>query len=376
MILSTRPARAWALSFAALGCAAGLATAPVATAQLPPGMTPEDVRAVVSAPITVPAGETVTVDVGVPVSASYAGDGWNVTSGGTSVTVTAPDTPGAQVSVPMSAVGQSATITLIAEADAAAAAPVPGVDVTTGDAGANATAPAGPGPASGGARDASPRGGAAAEGGTEPGSPKPAGADEATGGSDAGADTDAAPGAGATAPTPERKQAESVDSTDTRYVDLAAVIDGRSITAQLGLAQAADLYREFQGLDQDSVTLRYLDVNGQIIEGIDREVDMASRSLTLTYPEGQTPDNPFILQIVRDGAAVLVVRLVDENRPVARASEPADVPSEFDEPTTVEASSENPVPAVAVILGLVALVAIVAVVAAVAVRSRRRRGSE
>ncbi len=79
---------------------------PAASAQLPGGVTVEDARAAVAAPINVPAGETVTIDVGVPVSASSSGGGWSVSSAGTSVTVTAPAEPGAQASVPASALGQ------------------------------------------------------------------------------------------------------------------------------------------------------------------------------------------------------------------------------------------------------------------------------
>ena len=349
----TRPVRTWALSLAALGCAAGLASAPVASAQLPAGMSLQDVQSAISAPISVPAGETVTVDLGVPVSMSHAGDGWNVSSAGTSVTVTAPNTPGAQVSVPASAVGQSATITLVASENASlpdAVAPEAGTATGGGDESET------DGAAEGGAASPAPQSGAPADSGTDPGAD-----------SGSGASTVAA------APAPERSTPEEVAAADARHVELDAVIEGRSISAQLGLGQAADLYRQFQGIDQDSVKLRYLDVNGQVIEGVTRDVDMASRTLTLTYPEGQTPDNPFILQVVRDGAVILVVRLVADDHPVARADESAAVPAESDAPSEARVSSDSPVPTVAVILAVLVLVAIVAVVAAVAARSRRTR---
>ncbi|MDR7329278.1 hypothetical protein [Corynebacterium guangdongense] len=348
----TRTARTWALSLAAAGCAAGLATAPVASAQLPAGMSPQDVQSAIAAPISVPAGETVTVDLGVPVSMSHAGDGWSVSSAGTSVTVTAPSTPGAQVSVPASALGQSATITLVAEENASLPAAIaPEAGATTG--GGDGTG--GGEVAEGGAADP------AQESGTTANPKAGRGGDPA--GTDPGSDSTAV----AAAPAPERTTAGVVSDTEARHVELDAVIEGRSISAQLGLGLAADLYRQFQGIDQESVTLRYVDVNGQIIEGVTRDVDMASRTLTLTYPEGQTPDNPFILQVVRDGEAILVVKLVAEDQPVARADDSAD------EPVEASASSDSPVPAAAVIIAIAALVAIVAVVAAVAARSRRSR---
>ncbi len=353
MTRSIRAARPWALSLAALGCALGMVAgpaAPVASAQLPAGMSLQDVQSVISAPISVPAGETVSVDLGVPVSTSYAGGGWSVSSAGSVVTVTAPTTPGAQASVPASAAGQSATITLVAEENAAAPAlPEPdsaAPEATFPDRGGAAQAPAGEGSAD--AADAAPAG--------QESAPAPTAGEAAS-----------------AAPTPERAKAEPADTSDTRYVELDAVIEGRSISAQLGLGLAADLYRQFQGVDQDSVKLRYLDVNGQVIEGVTRDVDVASRSLILTYPEGQTPDNPFILEVVRDGAAILVVRLVAEDHPVAEAGDGTDAPAESDRTSEASLSSDKPVPAVALILAAVALAVIVAVVAVAAARSRRKR---
>ncbi|WIM72488.1 hypothetical protein QP028_16215 [Corynebacterium suedekumii] len=52
------------------------------------------------------------------------------------------------------------------------------------------------------------------------------------------------------------------------------------------------LFNQFRNIDQEGLKLRYLDVNGQIIEGVQRDIDEVARKLTLTYPEGQTPDNP------------------------------------------------------------------------------------
>ena len=273
---------------------------PAASAQLPGGVTVEDARAAVAAPINVPAGETVTVDVGVPVSASYSGGGW-------SVTVTAPAEPGAQASVPASALGQSATITLVA----------------TGQAGAPTSPDSNSGPADPSA-PASPDAGAddspAAESADGPGSAPDAPHDGA--GQPSVPEGESVPTG---QPTPEREQASKVDATNTEYLDLPATIEGRSIVASLGLGQAASLYRQFSDLDEDSVSLRYLDANGQIIDGVQRDIDVASRTLTLTYPEGQTPDNPFILQVVRGDESVLVVRLIDESRQVAQPQQGSQV---------------------------------------------------
>lgn len=58
----------------------------------------------------------------------------------------------------------------------------------------------------------------------------------------------------------------------------------------MGTGQAASLYCQFSGLDEDWACPRYLDVGGQDSEDIHRDADVASRTLTLTYPEGQTPD--------------------------------------------------------------------------------------
>ena len=56
------------------------------------------------------------------------------------------------------------------------------------------------------------------------------------------------------------------------------------------LGQAANLYCRFSDLDEDRACPRYLEVGGQDIEDVHRDADVASRPLTLTYPEGQTPD--------------------------------------------------------------------------------------
>ena len=97
-----------------LGLGAGAVAAAPSAQALPAGISIEDARAAISAPISVPAGQTTTVNVPIAVDAGYSGDGWSVSSAGNSVTITAPP-EGGQISVPVSAQGQSATITLVAE---------------------------------------------------------------------------------------------------------------------------------------------------------------------------------------------------------------------------------------------------------------------
>ena len=109
--------RAPGLAVAAAAAAVALAAAggaPAAQAQLPGGLNPEAVQSMIPSEISVPAGESTTVDVGVPVDVNYAADGWVVSSSGTSVTVTAPDRPGASAAVPASAGGFSTTVNLVA----------------------------------------------------------------------------------------------------------------------------------------------------------------------------------------------------------------------------------------------------------------------
>ena len=112
MTYSRTAARA-TLSVAAVAALA-LASAPIAPAQLPEGVNPADVQSMIPSEVTVRVGETTTVDLGVPVDVNYSSGGWQVTSNGTQVSVTAPDTPGATASVPASAGGMTATVNLVA----------------------------------------------------------------------------------------------------------------------------------------------------------------------------------------------------------------------------------------------------------------------
>ena len=71
--------------------------------------------------------------------------------------------------------------------------------------------------------------------------------------------------------------------------------------------------------------MRYLNSQGEFVEGVQREIDKASRTMTLTYPEGKEPDNPFIMQFINkeSKSAELVVTLTDPNQETTQ-----DVPSE------------------------------------------------
>ena len=256
----------------------------VAQAQLPP-----EVEAAIAAPIPVPAGETTTVSLPVPAEASYSGDGWNVSASGTSATITAPP-EGGQISVPVSAQGMNATLTLVAdgsveqediqeEIDGAEGAPAPRPAPNRPDDGGNPPADKG------------------AEGGAE----KPAPAKE-------NENLPVVPGE-----KPERKPAGEANLEGAEYVNLESHIEGNTITAKMGLKQAYDLYQQFKDTEENDVKLRYLDGEGNIIQGVKRDVDASSRTLTLTYPEGEAPDNPFIMQLLRnDGSgAALIVTLQD-----------------------------------------------------------------
>lgn len=262
----------------------------VAHAQLPP-----EVEAAIAAPISVPAGQTTTVSLPVPAEANYSGDGWNVSASGTSATITAP-ADGGQISVPVSAQGMNATLTLVADGSVAQEDIQEEIDGAEG----------GPNPAPA----------------PDPGSDKPAQGDKAPAGNDAedGDDRPVPAKEDSNLPVvpgkkPERKPAGEANLDGAEYVNLESKIEGNTITAKMGLKQAYDLYQQFKDTQENDVTLRYLDGEGNIIQGVERDVDASSRTLTLTYPEGEAPDNPFIMQLLRnDGSgAALIVTLQDPN---------------------------------------------------------------
>ena len=283
--------------------------APVANAQLPGGMSPEEVQSMIPGEISVPAGESTTVDVGVPVDVNYSSGGWTVTSSGTSVTVSAPNQPGATAAVPASAGGYSATVNLVAVGDGSA-------DVG-GDTGA------GSGESGGGAGGAA-AGGGDANGATDGGSDTSGG--EGAAGSSNGAAGDGASnqsGEGGSAPAasrPSRSKAEPADDAAATKLYFDGEIRDNTIVVKVPLSRVKDLMK-YASYDTEGATLRYLDVNGQVIEGVEREIDKGKRTITLTYPEGETPDNPFIMEMVRDGKADFVAVITSTNVPVEQAGD-------------------------------------------------------
>lgn len=304
-----------------------LGTAPAALAlpALPPGVNVQDI---VGAPISVPAGQTTTVDLGVPVSVSYHADGWSVVSAGTAVSVTPPAEGGTSIVVPVSAAGYSANLTLVAEEDASA--PVP--------------------PASAGTS-----GGGEAPAGASGGSPEVAGERETPAGAPGGISRD------------DRSTAYPAERSGAELIDLESTVEGNRIVASMGMMQALKLFNQFKDVSREGLTLRYLDAEGRVIEGVTRDVDEVSRTLTLTYPEGEMPDNPFIMELVRDGAAVAVVTLTDPRTPTA-AREGAEEPAETATPDA--AGSSTGWLAVAGVLVLLLGVGAVSLLA----RLRRSRG--
>lgn len=270
------------------------------------------------ASVSVPAGQTSTVSLPVPVDVSYAGEGWNINASGGSATITAPP-EGGQVTVPVTYEGTTISLTLVADGSVTQEdLNNAGEDIANGGDG-GAVLHGG-----GGAAGGPPGGGATGEGagGGDNGDGGSAGEDS---GSGTGADGGAASGNGTQGGVPGGDPAKNpaaaggVDVSQAEYINLDATIEGQTITAQMGVMQALDLYNRFKDTDEAGVTLRYLNAKGEFIKGVKRKVDKSSRTLELTYPEGQTPDNPFIMELVRDSdnAAVLVVTLTDPNKETA-----------------------------------------------------------
>lgn len=263
------------------------------------------------ASVSVPAGQTSTVSLPVPVDVSYAGEGWNINASGGSATITAPP-EGGQVTVPVTYEGTTISLTLVADGSVTQEdLNNAGEDIANGgDGGAVLHG--------GGAGDGSGEG----AGGGDNGDGGSAGEDSGSGtGADGGAASDNGAQGGVPGGDPANNPAAAggVDVSQAEYINLDATIEGQTITAQMGVMQALDLYNRFKDTDEAGVTLRYLNAKGEFIKGVQRKVDKSSRTLELTYPEGQTPDNPFIMELVRDSdnAAVLVVTLTDPNKETA-----------------------------------------------------------
>ncbi|WP_240504657.1 hypothetical protein [Corynebacterium striatum] len=234
------------------------------------------------ATVSVPAGQTSTVTLPVPVEVSFAENGWNISASGGTATITAP-AEGGEVTVPVSYEGTTLNLTLVADGSVTQEdLNNAGEDIANGGDGGAIVDEGG---AAGG------QGAGPGEGGAAAGMP--------------GMDANANPAA-----------VGGVDVSQAEYINLDATIEGRTIKAQLGIKQALDLYNRFKNTNKDDHTLRYINAKGEFIKGVERRVDKASRTLELTYPDGQTPDNPFIMELVRDSdkSAVLIVTLHDPNK--------------------------------------------------------------
>ena len=359
-----------------LGASSGLLVAAPSAQALPAGMSVEDARAAISAPISVPAGQTTTVSLPVAANASYSGGGWSVSTSGSTVTITAPP-EGGQISVPVTAQGQSATITLVAEGGS-------GSDGSGASIGAGNGSGGGTGAENGGTSGGNTGGDSTSEDSGE-GSPEggTSGQGNSTGsGSEGGSTGDENTGTGevsgsenASLPVvpgekPERQAAEQQDETNAERIDLETTIEGSTITAKLGMRQALDLYQRFGNLDQEQFTLRYIDADGNVIEDVKRDIDAASRTLTLTYPEGQAPDNPFYMQLVRNGGTgvEVIVSLTDPN--FQRAGDAANDPVQT--AGTNDDDGSNMLIYGAIGIGIVIILIIIAVILR-AVSKRRKQ---
>lgn len=269
---------------------------------LPPGM---DLQSLVGGTHVVPGGQTTTVDLGYPVQANYSGGGWTVVSSGSAVTVTAPAS--GTVTVPFTAGGQSATITLVAEEGAAPIEVPPAEElqelVNPGAGNSNGAA----GTAGGGTATPDAQSSTQTPGAT------------GTGSQNSGSST-------------------QVDRSEAEQIHLNATIEGNRLVAKLSLSQAANLYSKFGNVSTDGMKLRYLDVNGVELKGIKRDIDKASRTLTLTFPEGKQPDNPLVMEASRDGKAIAIATLTDPNVAQVTPTNPAESPSQ---PATVSTDSNN-----------------------------------
>lgn len=322
------------------------------------------------ATIPVPAGQTTTVSLPVPVDVNVASDGWNVTASGGSATVTAPPA-GGQISVPVTYQGVTMTIVLVADADVTADdlndAAENGDPGQLGGEQQDNENPDNPGGNGGPAGNENPDD--SAGGGEQNGGQPPA---------DGSAPAADGSGQGHVPPPRTGRGWEGIDDSNTSYVNLESTIDGQTITAKLGLKQALDLYNRFKHLEDDGVTLRYLNAEGEFVEGVKREIDKGSRTMTLTYPEGAEPDNPFIMQFVNKDSqsAELVVTLTDPTRESASVV-PAEqqLDSDAADKTGGEDQGDSGLGVGALAAGIAGL-GVIALIVWLALKGRRSKGAQ
>ena len=354
-----------ALAAPAILAPLGELSVPAASAQIPEGMTPEAVQSMLATPVSVAAGQTTTVSLPVPVEASYSGGGWSVSASGGSATITAP-AEGGQVSIPVSYQGYSGTVTLVSTAPENADVGGTG-NGGHGAGGSNGADNGASGTGSGGEGTQGESGGDGSEGGSGSAEGTNGGAaGDATGG-EAESNLPVVPGE-----KPARSAASPADASTAEHIYLESTIKDNVITAQMGVSQAVDLYSRFKDMDRNSVTLRYIDADGNIIEGVQRDINATARTLTLTYPEGQAPDNPFIMQLIREDGSGVVADVTLRDPHYASADHATSEQLEKEQTAHDSADSSN---TKLIVAGVVIVVLIVALIAALVALARKRRSA-
>ena len=354
-----------ALAAPAILAPLGELSVPAASAQIPEGMTPEAVQSMLATPVSVAAGQTTTVSLPVPVEASYSGGGWSVSASGGSATITAP-AEGGQVSIPVSYQGYSGTVTLVSTAPENADVGGTG-NGGHGAGGSNGADNGASGTGSGGEGTQGESGGDGSEGGSGSAEGTNGGAaGDATGG-EAESNLPVVPGE-----KPTRSAASPADDSAAEHIYLESTIKDNVITAQMGVSQAVDLYSRFKDMDRNSVTLRYIDADGNIIEGVQRDINTTARTLTLTYPEGQAPDNPFIMQLIREDGSGVVADVTLRDPHYASADHVTREQLEEEQAAHDSADSSN---TKLIVAGVVIVVLIVALIAALVALARKRRSA-
>ncbi|QYH19774.1 hypothetical protein JKI95_00985 [Corynebacterium aquatimens] len=151
-------------------------------------------------------------------------------------------------------------------------------------------------------------------------------------------------------------------------------IKGNQIVVTVPLSRAADLV-QYANTDREGAKLRYVDVNGRIIEGVKRDVNITARTLTLTYPEGETPDNPFIMEVVRDDTAAEFIAVITATNAAVETPESVDTENPYSD-VTAEGQVAEPdkgsylFPILATGAGILLIIALV--IAGLRRRSHRR----
>lgn len=230
--------------------------------------------------VAIGGGETQSVELGVPLGLNTVQDGFTIVSYGTSVSVTAPTYP-STTTVTVSYGGMTESVTLTTDGQAGTGDDIPSSVEE-----------------------------ALEEGALEQQEGAPA-------------DTPA----GHVAPRPPREAAPTFDESEAKQIELTGSIEGNVLRARMGLTQATNLYSEFKAADTEGLSMVYVDGDGNRIQDVSREINKESRTLTLTYPEDQTPDNPFIIKVVReaDNTAIATVTITSPGQLTTVGGGEADV---------------------------------------------------